>query len=375
LLIGTLHDPTIDPAGSPGFDASTAAAVTLINEEMGGINGRPIQLVPCAATPGNGLKCANKLIESKVELVIIGRTADEQLSRFRSANIPVIGTIPADPADLVAPDTYFFTGGRQSELASITAYVGKKYLGATAVGVIAPTPSAGDTSIDNFVSLLIAGGVFAYKSLGDRAPTEADFETLLRKAGPDTTGPVPPNPLLIPQVHVVLYEGASCLNAIRAHKALRLTGQVVALASCGDQAIIDAAGDDAAGWSFVGGVTIAAAEGAVMRSSIARSSGVSESGLNLSDEAVLAYEELMTLASVGRAISAKPGSAPVTGRAIADVIARDKGRLWGGAAYACGASVSQPAACVFGNQVRTYEAGGGLTPVGDGNLIEGQIPG
>jgi len=88
--------------------------VKYINEQMGGIQGRPIELVRCDvdASPEKSVDCGNKFVEAGVVAVMQGVDvgADAMLPVLRDAGLPMFGFVPFGPQQREATDIAVFFG-------------------------------------------------------------------------------------------------------------------------------------------------------------------------------------------------------------------------------------------------------------------------
>ncbi len=109
------QNPEGDPNGSfPEYSASARAAADYINTELGGLGGRPIELVVCemAITPDDSQRCANELVAEGVELVVSSLNFfGNHISILNGAGVPVIVGTPITVADFTSPDTFSIGAG------------------------------------------------------------------------------------------------------------------------------------------------------------------------------------------------------------------------------------------------------------------------
>ncbi len=109
------QNPEGDPNGSfPEYSASARAAADYINTELGGLGGRPIELVVCemAISPDDSQRCANELVAEGVELVVSSLNFfGNHISILNGAGVPVIVGTPITVADFTSPDTFSIGAG------------------------------------------------------------------------------------------------------------------------------------------------------------------------------------------------------------------------------------------------------------------------
>jgi len=126
VKVGFLN-PSGGPVPQPGADTGATAAVDYINGQLGGIGGRPIELVSCDTdtTPESATSCANTFVEDGVVAVMDGfnLSSSATLPVLSSAKIPLVGMIPFDSVTgskaedrvyFAAPQASFLVGAMQA---------------------------------------------------------------------------------------------------------------------------------------------------------------------------------------------------------------------------------------------------------------------
>jgi len=104
------------PAGSfPELRAASEAAVAFINAELGGVNGRPIDLRPCITdfSVEKSQACAQEAAQSGAVAVTSGIDvgANASLPVLEQNGLPLVGGVPATLAEMRATNATFFSGG------------------------------------------------------------------------------------------------------------------------------------------------------------------------------------------------------------------------------------------------------------------------
>lgn len=109
------QNPEGDPAGSfPEYSAAALAASDYINTELGGLNGREIELVVCtmAITPDDSQRCANELAADGVEVVISSLNFfGNHFPIYAGSNIPVVVGTPITVGDFTTPNVFSVGAG------------------------------------------------------------------------------------------------------------------------------------------------------------------------------------------------------------------------------------------------------------------------
>lgn len=119
------------PAGLPEASAGAKAALAYVNGELGGIGGRPLELVRCPldGTVEKGVDCANRLVEDDVVAVLQGFdafSADAMLPILRSARLPLIGAQASTPKVAASDDFYAFGPPNEAYLIGLLKWYGEQ---------------------------------------------------------------------------------------------------------------------------------------------------------------------------------------------------------------------------------------------------------
>lgn len=196
------------------------ATVKYVNEYLGGVAGRPLQLVTCTdqTTPAGATDCANQMLAAKVPVVLQAEPAEPSsvLKVIGPANIPYFNWEGADASVLTAADASVIGNPLVLLAAPIKLakqnHVTKVALVYTDVPAAAALKGIGQTLYQNNGLSLISTGV----ALGT----------------PDVT----------PQVQAALSAGAKgfliagdnslCINTLKALKTLGYTGTTVSNMNC-----------------------------------------------------------------------------------------------------------------------------------------------
>lgn len=118
IKVGFLN-PSNGPITQPGVEVGQKAAVTYINDSLGGIDGHPLEVTACAVdvtAPESTIGCANQLVQAGVTAVFDGYDAASSaaLPILKSANIPLVGQIPFDSVTGSSADNRVYFGPPQA---------------------------------------------------------------------------------------------------------------------------------------------------------------------------------------------------------------------------------------------------------------------
>jgi branched-chain amino acid transport system substrate-binding protein len=111
------------PAGSfPELRFAAGAAINWINAELGGVEGHPIELVPCITqfSVESSQACAQELVLEEVVALVggIDVLAQGALPVLEQNGLPIVGGIPAGLAEQQSPTSFAFSGGTAGGMAA-----------------------------------------------------------------------------------------------------------------------------------------------------------------------------------------------------------------------------------------------------------------
>jgi len=111
------------PAGSfPELRFAADAAINFINAELGGVDGRPIELHTCITTFSTVVSkaCAEELVLADVVALVggIDVLVEGALPVLEQNGIPLVGGIPAGLAEQNHPNSFSFSGGTAGGMAA-----------------------------------------------------------------------------------------------------------------------------------------------------------------------------------------------------------------------------------------------------------------
>ncbi len=129
-------DPSLEPvkigminieesiAGSfPEVRAAAAAAIEFINTELGGVDGHPIEFLPCV-TDFNieaSQACAQQMVSDEVVAVAggIDITSEGSVPVLEQNGLPLVGGIPVGSIEMSSPVSFYFSGGGPGAFAGL----------------------------------------------------------------------------------------------------------------------------------------------------------------------------------------------------------------------------------------------------------------
>lgn len=115
IKIGMINQEGTPLGSFPELRLADEAGVRFINEELGGIDGRPIELVSCITTfsPEKSQACAQQMVQEEVVAVLggIDITSTGSIPVLEQNGLPYVGGIPINTDEMASPISFQFSGG------------------------------------------------------------------------------------------------------------------------------------------------------------------------------------------------------------------------------------------------------------------------
>jgi len=229
------------PFGSfPEVRSATQAAVALINAELGGVEGRPIELLSCitAFDPQASAGCAQELVQEGVVALVGGVdiSSNGSFPVIEQNELPMVGGIPAGLVEQRSEFAFSFSGGGAGAAAAFMQH-------AAAAGAQKVLLAYGE-----FEPFEVAARDYAAvvgESLGLEVELVAfslfatDYLPILTKAQQSESDAV-----------IVLAADTACLPIMQNMNDLDIDAQLYLTGACASDALIEAAGEDILGVLF-----------------------------------------------------------------------------------------------------------------------------
>lgn len=233
LRIGFVNSET--GAGAfPEYTAAMTDAVKLLNEQLGGIKGRPIELERCQPEDAaQAERCAQKFAADPAMVAVLHGAIDSDTTAFHrvlSPKLPLLGGLPLQVPDAQATNAYYFSSGQFGALGVVT--YAKQYARANKVAMLTTAGFAGGER----AAAAVRQGLEADGTKVTLARFPADSTDL---AAPVTASGAADADLII----AVAKDAADCVNLHNTLQRLRINTQVLTLASCLSQDVRAKLGD------------------------------------------------------------------------------------------------------------------------------------
>lgn len=234
--------------GTPSYPEASAgakSAVKFINEQLGGIDGRPVKLKTCALlAEEDGQKCGAEFVADKeVQAVILGISGVGNASLYKTVlpTLPVLVATSASQADQTTPGVYTLNGGSLSPVAA-DAVLASQVPGAKRSAVLHST-----NAIGTFVATKVLKPVLEQNNLevtlvpiGDTA-TAPEVVSAIQAAGAAKAE--------VFQMTTIVNQ---CVSAADALKQQKITAKVITTYQCAQPMMWNHFQGMPEGWVFTG---------------------------------------------------------------------------------------------------------------------------
>ncbi len=236
IRVGMMNTDTGPANTFPELTAATKAGVRWINEELGGVDGRPIQLFPCDVEfSGTGSKsCGQQMVEKDVVAVLGGIDVfDDGVQVLEDNGIPLVGGIPVGFATVRSPISFQFSGGAWGGDLSLAYHITEIIHAERASIVYSDYGPVAD------------GAAWTKRALLRGGLAESDINMVpMPIVAEDMLSPLTAANESDPDAMIVLIAGAGCGGAFQAALDIGVEAQVYMSAGCLDVTATDTVGLD-----------------------------------------------------------------------------------------------------------------------------------
>jgi hypothetical protein len=120
------------------------AGVKMVNAELGGVHGHPLELNECliAQAEEEGVRCGQQMVNDKAtKAILFGfvTIGNQSIYATVKGTKPIIGLVTANAADPIAKNTYFLNGSQTSVLGPFGTYTKQRLPKVKTVAIVYPT--------------------------------------------------------------------------------------------------------------------------------------------------------------------------------------------------------------------------------------------
>ena len=219
----------------PEMRVGSEVAESVVNEQLGGIGGRPLEIVRCATdgSPESSIDCANQLVEEGVVAVHLGTDlgSDALVPVLDDAGIPIIGHVQLGIAGMFDENSFYLGSAALAYGAAALQFYSD--LGAETITWFFPDVPTSRVFTDTVLTPAATAMGIEYKSVYYDAASP-NFPVLAATAASET-----------PDVSGALAAtDGQCAELISALRGAGYQGHILAASCVG---LYDAVGDDAIG--------------------------------------------------------------------------------------------------------------------------------
>jgi len=233
VMVGLINTENAPLGSFPELGRGVQAAIRYVDEHLGGVAGRPLQVVPCitAGTPESSQACANTLALKSPVAVIggIDLSASASIPVLAKAGIPYVTGSPTVLEELDATGSYALTAGQGGDILGEADYVINTFKPNRIAVVYPDLPGLLNDATQAASNVLRAKGI-ASKLVAVK-PDAADL-------APALTAAMASNP----DVLFGIFPAQGCARLMQARQALGVSVKTFYLGACAEQSVIQAAG-------------------------------------------------------------------------------------------------------------------------------------
>jgi len=237
IVLGMINQENTAGGSFPEVRLAAEAGVDFINAELGGIDGRPLELVTCIAefSVESSQACAQQMVSAGAVAVVGGIDvfSNGSIPVLEENGIPFVGGIPVGSAETASDTSFIFSGGSVGAFVAFTDYVVNDLQAETASVAYADFESIERAAVEFGADLLRAQGVEV---------TEVEFPVLTTDFLPTITQAAEGDPDAI----LVAAADSACAPFMSTAHDLDVQSQLFLVGACVAPEIIDEVGDEAA---------------------------------------------------------------------------------------------------------------------------------
>jgi branched-chain amino acid transport system substrate-binding protein len=236
IRVGMINQENTPLGSFPEIRGAVEAAVAWVNAELGGVGGRPIELVTCNTnfSVEQSQACAQEMVQAGVVALVGGLdvTSNGSIPVLQQNGIPQIGGIPANLVEQQSATNFYFSGGGTGAIAGFLAHAADQ--GADTVMI----------AYGEFESFAVSASDYG-KPVAELLGLDVQlvsFPVVATDMLPVLTAAVDADVDAL----VVLAADSACVPVMTGADQLEFAGQLYLTGACAAESILDAAGASAA---------------------------------------------------------------------------------------------------------------------------------
>lgn len=241
IRLGYINQEQAATGSFPELRQGTQAAVDYVNKDLGGINGKPIELVTCVAdgSPEGAQKCATDMVQKGVVGVLngINFAGPSVYEIVTAAGIPYIQQAPIQGTDFSGENAFALLGSSPAQFTGEAKYLVEQ--GAKSVAIVINDTPSGEAGADILTGELKKAGITDVKRVKE-SPTATDFTAVVTQANASK-----------PDAIAIMFVAPACGQIQQTAKSLGVEAELVLTTGCATPSVFDAIGEAAEGSAYV----------------------------------------------------------------------------------------------------------------------------
>ena len=237
IRIGMINQEDTPLGSFPELRLAVEAGVEWINTELGGVDGRPLELRPCITnfSVERSQACAQQMVRDDVVAVLggIDITSNGSIPILEQNELPYVGGIPINLDEERSPISFQFSGGTPGAFTAFAWYAAEVLEAEHIAVVYAEYPPIQTAAQDYGVTVAENLGVDEVSEVAFGLST-TDFLPVLQEANQGD-----------PDAILVGAADTSCVPAMQGARDLGITAPLFLVGSCAAPSIIAEAGREA----------------------------------------------------------------------------------------------------------------------------------
>lgn len=241
IVLGMLNQENT-PAGSyPELSSAVQAAVAFVNDQLGGVRGRPLQVEVCNTgfSPEGSTRCAQQFVQEGVPAVLGGIDVfGTGIDTLAENGVPFVGGIPISESSATSLASWQWSGGTWAATVAF-AHDAATRLGAERVAILHPDYAP-----------ITSAAEYGRRTLEHEGVEQVQVVPYPITAT-DLTSPLQAAAASGPDALIVLAADTGCAGAYDGVRTAGIEAQVYLVGACAAPRIVERAGADAVDGTIV----------------------------------------------------------------------------------------------------------------------------
>lgn len=232
IVLGMINQENTPLGSYPELSSATRAAIEFVNSELGGVDGRPIELQVCNTefSPEGSTACAQGFVQAGVPAVLGGIDVfGNGIDTLEENAIPYVGGIPVSTQSVTNDNSFQWSGGTWGATVAFANHAATE-VGAQKVAIVYPEFGPITSSAEYGRTTLESLGV-SDVSMVPYPITATDLSSPIQAANSGD-----------PDAIVMLAADTGCKGAFDGFATVGVTAKVYLVGACASPAIIEEAG-------------------------------------------------------------------------------------------------------------------------------------